>query len=83
MHDFPLILASDPLMPIRILALIALIAVISAFIYVLLHLRRLESTALRNSLVPAQRGPRNNVVLIICAVPVVVVLLLLFLITKA
>jgi hypothetical protein len=32
---------------------------------------------------PAQRGPRNNLVLIVCAVPIVVVPLLLFPIFKA
>ncbi len=78
-----MLLAADPLLPIRILALIALAAVISAFVYVLRHLRRIEGMIRTDHLVPAERGPRNNVVLIICAIPIVVSLLLLFLIFKA
>ncbi len=76
-------LATDPLTPIRVLAGIALIAVIVAFIYVLTHLRKIEGMIVSDNLVPAQRGPRNNMVLIICAVPIIVVSLLLFLILKA
>ena len=77
------LLAVDPLLPIRILAIIALIAVIAAFIYVLRHLKRIERTIVADSLVPAERGPRNNVVLIICAVPIIVTSLLVFLILNA
>lgn len=76
-------LAADPLMPIRILAGIALIAVIVAFLYVVTHLRKIERMIASDNLVPAERGPRNNMVLIICAVPIVIVSLLLFLILKA
>lgn len=36
-----------------------------------------------DDVVPKERGPRNNVVLIICAVPIVVTLSLLFLVLKA
>jgi hypothetical protein len=79
---FTLFLAADALMPIRILAVIALIAVVVAFIYVLTHLRKIERMIVSDELVPAERGPRNNVVLIACAVPVVVMALLLFLILK-
>jgi Na+/H+ antiporter NhaD/arsenite permease-like protein len=74
---------SDPLVPIRVVASIALVAVIAAFIYVLRHLRKIEQTVIADNLVPPRRGPRNNVVLIICAVPIIVVTLLLFLIFKA
>lgn len=74
---------ADPLFPIRVLAFIALVAVIGAFFYVLRHLRKIETTIVADDLVPPRRGPRNNVVLIICAVPIVVVALLLFLIFKA
>lgn len=73
---------ADALLPIRIVASIALVAVILAFIYVLSHLRKIEQTILSDNLVPPRRGPRNNVVLIICAVPIIVVSLLLFLILK-
>lgn len=78
-----LILAADPLMPIRILAVIALVAVIVAFVYVLRHLGKIEKTIARDNLVPAERGPRNNMVLMICAIPIIVVTLLLFLIFNA
>jgi hypothetical protein len=71
------------LLPIRIVAAIALIAVISAFVYVLRHLKKIEQTIVADNLVPVERGPRNNVVLIICAIPIIVVTLLLFLIIKA
>ena len=74
---------SDALLPIRIVASIALVAVIAAFIYVLTHLRKIEQMIVSDNLVPPRRGPRNNVVLIICAVPIIVVTLLLFLILKA
>jgi hypothetical protein len=83
MNYLPLILAADPLLPIRVLAAIALAAVIAAFIYVLRHLQKIERLIVADDLLPAQRSPRNNVVLIICAVPIVVVTLLLFLILKA
>jgi len=78
-----LFLAADALMPIRVVAVVALIAVIGAFIYVVTHLRKIEGMVVSDNLVPAQRGPRNNMVLIACAVPIVVMLLLLFLILKA
>lgn len=74
---------TDPLLPIRVLALVALIAVIGTFIYVLRHLQKIERIIAADDLIPKQRGPRNNVVLIICAVPIVVTLLLLFLVLKA
>ncbi len=70
-------------MPIRVLAIIALIAVVIAFLYVVTHLRKIEGMIAADNLVPAQRGPRNNMVLIACAVPIVVMTLLLFLIFKA
>jgi len=79
-----LILATaDPLLPIRILAGLALLAVIVAFVYVFRHLKRIERTIVSDNLVPSERGPRNNLVLIICAVPIIVTTLLLFLILKA
>ncbi len=74
------LLAADPLMPIRIMAVVALVAVIVAFVYVLRHLTKIEGTIMADNLIPAQRGPRNNMVLIMCAVPIVITTLLLFLI---
>ena len=83
MSHLTFLLAADPLMPIRVLAVLALVAVIAAFVYVLRHLKKIEGIMKADDLVPAERGPRNNMVLIMCAVPVVVVTLLLFLIFKA
>ena len=76
-------LATDPLLPVRILALLGLGAVVFAFIYVLRHLQKIERTIAADDLIPKQRGPRNNVVLIICAIPIVITALLLFLLFKA
>lgn len=78
-----LLFATDPLLPIRVMAVVALLAVIGAFIYVLRHLKKIEGMIVANHLIPVERGPRNNVVLIICAVPIIVTALLLFLILKA
>jgi DMSO/TMAO reductase YedYZ heme-binding membrane subunit len=77
-----LFLAVDPLLPIRIMAIIALVAVIWTFIHVLLHLRKIEQIVFKDNLVPRERGPRNNMVLIVCAIPVIVVSLLVFLVAK-
>jgi hypothetical protein len=77
------ILAASPeLLPIRIVASVALASAILAFVYVLRHLKKIEQMIVSDRLVPAQRGPRNNVVLIICAIPIVVVSLLVFLIIR-
>jgi hypothetical protein len=77
------VLAAAPgLLPIRILAVVALVAVIVAFIHVVRHLKMIERTIVADDLVPAERGPRNNVLLIVCAVPIIVVALLLFLIMQ-
>lgn len=75
--------APSGLLPIRILAMVALVAVILVFIYVLRHLKKIEQMIVTDKLVPAERGPRNNVVLIICAIPIVVITLLLFLLITA
>lgn len=83
MNQASFLLATDPLTPIRVLAFVALIAVVAVFVYVLRHLKKIEGMFKADNLVPAQRGPRNNMVLIICAVPIVVITLLLFLIFRA
>ena len=75
--------APSGLLPIRILAMVALVTVILVFIYVLRHLKKIEQMIVTDNLVPAERGPRNNVVLIICAIPIVVITLLLFLLITA
>jgi hypothetical protein len=71
---------ADQLLPIRILAILALAAVVFAFFHVLRHLKQIEKTIVADNLVPAERGPRNNLVLMICAIPIIVTALLLFLI---
>jgi heme/copper-type cytochrome/quinol oxidase subunit 2 len=79
-----LILAAvDNLLPIRILAVLALLAVIGAFVYVVRHLKQIERTISSDNLVPVQRGPRNNLVLMMCAIPIIVISILLFLVLKA
>lgn len=83
MNHLPITLAADPLLPIRILAFVALVAVVLAFVYVLRHLQSIERTIARDDLIPRLPGPRSNTVLIICAVPIVLTTLLLFLIFKA
>lgn len=75
--------ASSQPLSIRILAGVALAAVIFSFIHVARNLKQIERTIQADNLVPAERGPRNNVVLMICIIPIVVVALLLFLIIKA
>jgi NADH:ubiquinone oxidoreductase subunit 2 (subunit N) len=68
------------LLPIRILAVVALLAVVLAFFYVLRHLKNIERMIVADKLMPIERGPRNNMVLIVCAIPIVVIALLVFLI---
>lgn len=75
--------APTGLFPIRVMAAIALGAVIAVFIWVLRHLRRIEKTIVADNLVPTERGPRNNVILLLCALTLIVVSLLVFLIIKA
>ena len=79
-----LILAAAPeLLPVRIIAAIALVAVIVAFVHVVRHLKSIEQTIVKDDLVPTERGPRNNVLLMVCAIPIIVVALLFYLVLKA
>jgi len=79
-----LILAAAPeLLPVRIIAAIALVAVIVAFVHVVRHLKSIEQTLVKDDLVPTERGPRNNVLLMVCAIPIIVVALLFYLVLKA
>ena len=82
LHSISVAVLADALLPIRIVASLAFVAVIGASVYVLRHLRKIEHTIVADNLIPSERGPRNNLVLIICAVPIIVVTLLLFLILK-
>jgi len=84
MKPIDLILAAAPeLLPVRILAGIALVAVIVAFVHVLRHLKRIEQTIVKDDLVPTERGPRDNVLVMVCAIPIMVVALLFYLVLKA
>ena len=53
--NFLLLLATDPLFPIRGVAVIALLAVIAAFIYVLGHLQKIERMIVRDDRVHRHR----------------------------
>jgi hypothetical protein len=74
------LLAIDRLLPIRIVAVIAFIAMICAYIYVLRHLRKIEKTIVADNLVPTELGARNNMVLMVCLLPLIATALLLYLI---
>jgi hypothetical protein len=76
------LLATDPLLPIRILAVIGFIAMIYAFVYVLRHLRKIEKTIAADDLIPSELGARNNMVLMVCLIPLIVTALLVYLIIK-
>lgn len=75
------ILAVQPgLLSIRMLAVIALIAVVLSFLYVIR--RGIERTIVNDDMVPEEPGARDSVVLIICAIPIIVVALLLYVVVK-
>jgi hypothetical protein len=65
---------------VRIVAVIAFLAMICAFLYVLRHLRKIEKTIVADDLVPSELGPRNNMVLMVCLIPLIVTALLVYLI---
>jgi hypothetical protein len=75
--------AAPELLPVRIVAAIALVAVIVAFVHVVRHLKSIEQTIVKDDLVPTGRGPRNNLLLMVCAFPIIVVALLFYLVFKA
>ena len=84
MTSLALILVARPaLRPIQIMAVFALAFVLGAFIWILRHLQKVENTVVSDDLVPAQRGPRNNMILMVCVLTLVLVSLLLFLLFKA
>jgi len=74
------LLATDRLLPIRIVAVIAFIAMICAYVYVLRHLRKIEKSIVADNLVPVELGARNNMVLMVCLLPLIATALLLYLI---
>ena len=74
---------SAALFPIRILAGLGLIGVWNIFHWVLRHRRGLTRVAYEDRVVPDLRGPRNNLVLMACAITAVVSSLLLFLVIAA
>ena len=75
-------LVTDPLLPIRIVATLAFIGTICAFVYVLRHLRKIKKTIVADDLIPAELGARDNMVLMVCLIPIIVTALLLYLIIK-
>ncbi len=75
--------APPALAPLRIVAGIALVGVVAGFVYVLRHLKKIETEIVADDLLPDGRGARNNMVLITCMVTFVLVSLLLFLVFKA
>ena len=70
------------LLPVRIVAAIAFVAMICAYVYVLRHLRKIEKTIVADNLVPSELGPRNNMVLMVCLIPLIATALLLYLVIK-
>jgi hypothetical protein len=54
------LLATDPLLPARIVAGIAFLAMICAYVYVLRHLQKIEKTIVADNLVPSALGARNK-----------------------
>lgn len=69
--------------PLRVLAAILLVAMICGVIYLVRHFARVKREIIADDLVPAQRGPRNNMILVVCALTFVAFCLLLFLLVKA
>ena len=76
------LLAANPLLPVRIVAGIAFVAMICAYVYVLRHLRKIEKTIAADNLMPSELGPRNNMVLMVCLIPLITTALLLYLVIK-
>ena len=76
------LLATDPLLPVRIVAAIAFVTMICAYVYVLRHLRKVEKTIFADNLVPSELGPRNNMVLMVCLIPLIATALLLYLVIE-
>jgi hypothetical protein len=76
------LLATDPLLSVRVVATITFLAMICAFVYVLRHLRKIEKTIVADNLVPSELGPRNNMVLMVCLIPLIATALLLCLVIK-
>ena len=55
---------------------------LSAHIRLLRRLRKIEKTIVADNLVPIELGPRNNMILMICAIPLVITARLLYLVIK-
>jgi len=70
------ILATDPLLAVRIVAIIAFLAMICAFVYVFRHLRKIEKAIVADELIPTEIGARNNMVLMVSLIPLIVTALL-------
>jgi hypothetical protein len=68
--------------PLRVIASILLLVMLCGVIYVLRNLGKVKRELVADDLMPSTRGPRNNMVLVVCAVSFVVICLLLFLVVK-
>lgn len=69
--------------PLRVFAAILLVAILCGLVWVLRHLGKLKRELTDDDAIPTERGPRNNMVLVVCALAFAAVCLLLFLVVKA
>ena len=69
--------------PLRVFAAILLVGILCALIYVLRHLAGVKKELKDDDVLRTERGPRNNMIFIVCAVTFIAVCLLLFLLLKA
>jgi hypothetical protein len=77
------LLATDRLLPIRIVAAIAFVTMVCAFVNVVRHLRKIEKTIVRDNPVPSELGPHHNMVLMVCLTPLIATALLVYLIINS
>lgn len=73
-------LAAAPaaLFPIRVVAAIALAGVVLLFVHVLRHVKKIGREFVAEDLIPAMRGPCNNLIFVASALTFVVASLLVF-----
>ncbi|HEY0369026.1 MAG TPA: hypothetical protein VGC85_05475 [Chthoniobacterales bacterium] len=69
--------------PLRVFAAILLVLILSTVIYVLRHLTKVKEELREDDIVPTERGARDNMLFLVCAVTFLAVCLLLFLLVKA
>ncbi|MFL6594522.1 MAG: hypothetical protein ACJ8HQ_03670 [Chthoniobacterales bacterium] len=69
--------------PLRVFAAILLVAVLCGLVWVLRHLGKIKRELAEDDVIPTERGPRKNMILVVCALTFAAVCLLLLLIVKA